>query len=73
MIRKIKESFVNEDDRIFMTDDILRGFTFQDLVDVAHANGEDIYTAFEGMLSEAVEYAREMIEMYGEDIENYVG
>ena len=70
MIRKIKESFVNEDDRIFITDDILRGFTFQDLVDVAHANGEDIYTAFEGMLSEAVEYAREMIEMYGVDIEN---
>lgn len=73
MIRKIKESFVNEDDHVFITDDILRGFTFQDLVDVAHANGEDIYTTFEGMLSEAVEYAREMIEMYGEDIENYVG
>ena len=70
MIRKMKESFVNEDDFVMLTDDILRGFTFQDLVDVAHANGEDIYTAFEGMLSEAVEYAREMIELYGDDLEN---
>lgn len=68
----MNENYINEEDHIFTTDTLLNGFTIQDLIDVSIANGEDIYTTLDNMLEGANEYAREMVEMYGEDISNYI-
>lgn len=72
MMKNIYEKFINEDDFIMPQDDLLRGFTIQELMDVANANGEDIYTAFKEMLEQDIEYAEEMIEIYGSYIEEYM-
>lgn len=72
MKKNMYEKFINEDDFIMPQDDLLRGFTIQELMDVANANGEDIYTTFKEMLEQDIEYAEEMIEIYGSYIEEYM-
>lgn len=60
---------INCENKVMFTDSILTGFSIQDLIDTAHANGDNIYETFEFMLAECIENARGMIELYGEDIQ----
>lgn len=56
--------FINKENCVLDTDDVLRGFTFRDVLDVANANGEPFQHAFGRMLREAVANARETIAIH---------
>lgn len=56
--------FINKENCVLDTDDVLKGFTFRDVLDVANANGEPFQYAFDRMLREAVENARETIAIH---------
>ncbi len=55
--------------KILLADSVLVGFSVQDLIDTAQANGDSIYETFELMLAESIENARGIIELHGEDIQ----
>ena len=56
--------FINKENCVLDTDDVLKGFTFRDVLDVANANGEPFQHAFDRMLREAVANARETIAIH---------
>lgn len=56
--------FINKENCVLDTDDVLRGFTFRDVLDVANANGEPFQHAFSRMLRESVANARETIAIH---------
>lgn len=60
---------INWNDKIMSCDNMLCGFTIQELIDTANANGDSIQDTFNLMLSECVENAKDMLELYGKDIE----
>lgn len=43
---------IDEANRIHSQDTLLRGFTYQDVLDTAQANGEPVYKTFRKMLRE---------------------
>lgn len=61
--------WIDYENKVMSNDMLLRGFTIQELIDVANANGDSIRKAFELMLDECIEYANEMINMYGDTME----
>lgn len=62
--------WINYENKVMSNDMLLRGFTIQELIDTANANGESIRETFKLMLDECIEYANEMIDMYGDTMEN---
>ena len=62
--------YINKKDFVLDTDIVLSGFTFRDLLDTAHANGDDIKTTLEYMIAENVENARERVDQYADELNN---
>lgn len=61
--------FINKEKPIFDTDTLLTGFTFRDLLDTTHANGDTLKDTFNLMLNECIENAKGYFEMYEQDLE----
>lgn len=54
-------------------DSILRGFTFQDIIDISIANGDSAYITFINMLKESENEAFELMNAYESELNNIIG
>lgn len=64
--------WIDKENHIHNQDNLLDGFTFQDLIDTAIANGNDAQTTFDNLMYYVNLEARNLFDKYKDELENII-